>query len=549
MKVFDVETKGIGGDVVGVGVYDGMNFYFFDSIFDFVEWSKKNKDVYYAHNGGGYDFLYIIRYYMKEIKDILLISGRVVSFKLFECEYRDSYAILPGKLKKLAESFECTNKKIEYDDYEEHKNKEKMIEYLKNDCVVLYEVILKFAISLKVLPVEKLKHTIASIALEEYEKMTKRIRIKPSEYEDVIRKAYYGGRVEVYQRRCGHAYYYDVNSLYPYVMMVGEYPIGTSHYCSNNITARAYYYDRKEGVYLVKIKVNKRKICPLPYRMVNGLVFGYGEFTGWYTFPELDFHEQNGDIEIKEIKECIVWNNSSHELFKDYVNKYYTMKKNSKGAKKYVAKLLLNSLYGKFAQRREREVIVTDINNVKSNLIRQISDGVYSAVVPSKSLKINPIWSVYITSYARIYMYEILKEYEDYVIYTDTDSIITTKEIDKELVDNEDIGKLKLESEINEGYFVSPKCYGLDTKEGIIIKGKGFSREMLSYEKIKEVVETGKEYISEKENIVKFKSGMKNGKISTKYIMTRTLYSSMRNRIIKENLTFPININNIKSIY
>lgn len=49
----------------------------------------------------------------------------------------------------------------------------------------------------------------------------------PNEGEDkFIRRAYFGGRTYVFQPYGEDLYYYDVNSLYPYIMK--EYPMPAS---------------------------------------------------------------------------------------------------------------------------------------------------------------------------------------------------------------------------------------------------------------------------------------------------------------------------------
>ena len=46
---------------------------------------------------------------------------------------------------------------------------------------------------------------------------------------------------------------------------------------------------------------------------------------------------------------------SSRDLFTNYINYYMEIKKNEKGAKRSIAKLFLNGLYGKFATNPKRQ--------------------------------------------------------------------------------------------------------------------------------------------------------------------------------------------------
>jgi|688.fasta_scaffold689031_2 hypothetical protein len=51
------------------------------------------------------------------------------------------------------------------------------------------------------------------------------ITIGYKRYNDHIRSAYYGGHVDVYSSKADKAYYYDINSLYPYSMLK-DLPVG-----------------------------------------------------------------------------------------------------------------------------------------------------------------------------------------------------------------------------------------------------------------------------------------------------------------------------------
>jgi hypothetical protein len=74
--------------------------------------------------------------------------------------------------------------------------------------------------------------------------------------------------------------------------------------------------------------------------------------------------------------------------------------------------------------------------------------------------------AIAITSYARIYMHEIirlLKNKGHKIYYMDTDSIVTDKDLPNSIVGDK-LGQFKLESICNEAYFISPKLYYLEDK-------------------------------------------------------------------------------------
>ena len=88
-------------------------------------------------------------------------------------------------------------------------------------------------------------------------------------------------------------------------------------------------------------------------------------------------------------------------------------------------------------------------------------------------------------AYARIHMAKIML----YILskggklyYTDTDSIVTDLKLPEFMVDSKEIGKLKLEHIITEGYFIADKTYAFKTTNGLIVKkAKGVDSSSLAY--------------------------------------------------------------------
>jgi hypothetical protein len=91
-----------------------------------------------------------------------------------------------------------------------------------------------------------------------------------------------------------------------------------------------------------------------------------------------------------------------------------------------------------------------------------------------------------ITSYGRIYLSEyLLGDYQLY--YSDTDSIIIDKPLNPEKV-GLNLGQMRLKYEIQEGYFLSSKIYGLKTKNNKeIIKSSGIPPNLLTFQDFIEI--------------------------------------------------------------
>jgi len=68
------------------------------------------------------------------------------------------------------------------------------------------------------------------------------------------------------------------------------------------------------------------------------------------------------------------------------------------------------------------------------------------------------------------------------IYYSDTDSIVTDLELDNNMVDSKEIGKLKLEHVIDKGIFISGKLYSFfDKQDNLYVKAKGVDSNSLSY--------------------------------------------------------------------
>lgn len=300
--------------------------------------------------------------------------------------------------------------------------------------------------------------------------------------KNLIFDSYYGGRTEVFKRGFyKNIYYYDINSLYPSVMLK-ELPLPQSvekpiFYSVENIK-------KFMGVSKVKIKTPKNLKKPLlPFRHDGKLVFPLGVFTGTYTHLELEKAIRLG-YEIISIEEQIIYKRTFIP-FKKFV---YDLKglrdqqKSNNNPLEIVTKLVMNSLYGKFGMKKisKTKIIYLDenfnIDDYKDELIdknfKMTNDYISFRTEEEYNGKTQfPIIASYITAMARMKMYKYLLSEE--VIYTDTDSIITKNSL---FIDSKKLGEMKLEGFFEEGYFYKPKFYMLKNNDYSEIKIKGVKR-------------------------------------------------------------------------
>ena len=103
------------------------------------------------------------------------------------------------------------------------------------------------------------------------------------------------------------------------------------------------------GFCLVKVTWPKNIVNPLlPYRnnSKGDVLYPTGEWYGIYFSEELKSVIKY-DYKFEFIQG---WRFSSSHIFKDYVEHFYEIKKNSTGALRYIAKMQLNQLYGYFGR-------------------------------------------------------------------------------------------------------------------------------------------------------------------------------------------------------
>lgn len=366
-------------------------------------------------------------------------------------------------------------------------------EYHKIDCVSLYELIQALRAELENVagkPVEP-GYTAASTALRLYRAM------EPDYFDDIVwqkraeeergclkmvRDAYAGGRCEVFKRYGRNLHSYDVTSLYPSVMYFN--PMPTEPMAPQDISVSDFLRKHKDYDYIVHAVVETPKDLMVPLLAVRAQVpgsketkflFPLGTLEGYWASPEFK-HALELGYKVKEIKK-VIWYTRYANFFKTYVDKLFKMKSENKGnSKGAMAKLMMNSLYGKFGQRDEvhrikicdaeeftRFTQERDEDGEPINIIRQTrslpDDKFLIEYVSTAYMRHNYVSiACFITSYARMVLYEGIEEVHEAggeCYYVDTDSMKT----DVEIPSGNKLGQFKHEYDVYEGVFIRPKVY------------------------------------------------------------------------------------------
>jgi len=156
----------------------------------------------------------------------------------------------------------------------------------------------------------------------------------------------------------------------------------------------------------------------------------------------------------------------------------------------FIAKILLNSLYGRFGMDDNfdnitivHKVFLSDFEDKFLDfIIDRIEIGdywiiFYSCENTSDDRNVSVAISAAITAYSRIHMSQFKNNPEINLYYTDTDSIYTDSDINKYLINSKILGLLKLENICKKAIFLGPKLYCLITESGQFIhKVKGLNQ-------------------------------------------------------------------------
>lgn len=444
----------------------------FDGSF-ILDWAFKHGFV----NGFEGDKNFKSKYELEDHEMAYIISSKGMWYEIclkFEdtlIEFRDSLKLLPFTLKAIGKSFKTKHQKLEMnykgDHYANCPISREEMDYIKNDVLVLKEA-LEFMFS-----EGHTKLTIGSCCLAEYKQFygstwdhyfpdLSSFKLREDVYgypnaDEYIRKSYRGGWC--YQVKGKEGTHYngttcDVNSLYPSVMHSESgsmYPIGIPYFWKGEIPKQAISPNK---YYFVRIRCRfKIKEGYLPWLQIKGSAFYCP--TECLTDSDFNYYDKTAkewkktrylmkDGERIEAKVTLTFTCKDYELFKEhyevydeevldgcwfyamcgifdkYIDKYAEIKKTSEGARRTLAKLFLNNLYGKLATSPDSSY----------KIARLREDGVvtFDTVIRRDKETVHIACGSAVTSYAK--NFTIRAAQKNYYgvdkpgfIYADTDSI------------------------------------------------------------------------------------------------------------------------------
>lgn len=459
------------------------------------------KSIIYAHNGGKFDFHFLIELLDP---DMMIINGRIATCTMFggQIELRDSFLLLPvalGSYDKI---------EIDYDKFKKEnreKHKKEIVSYLKRDCEALYELVTNF--------IERfgLNLTLAGTALKEIKKTGYEVPSTSDLYDNKFRQFYYGGRVQVFKAGSFYAkdepfLYVDINSAYPRAMIDNHW-YGTEYFSTKELPEL-----NKLGPCMVSL-VAIAEGC-LPFRGDdNKLYFPTDEkqrvynVTGWEIISGL----KTNTLKIIEVKYCyrpVLTNN-----FESYISRWFNEKADAKKSGDtigyLIAKLMQNSGYGKFGQngREFAKFCILPLGEWPDILFNKHGEQLprheqwqfhsdtetgytfFKRPDPSYRFFNVPV-AASITGWVRAYLWEHIHSSEG-VMYCDTDSLICEKFNGKT---GDKLGEWEVEALLSEAHIAQRKMYACRvspvTEKGPVNKVKIASKGVrLSFNELKTGVE------------------------------------------------------------
>ena len=556
----------------------------------------------YFHNFSRFDGVFLVKLLAKLGKlSILYRSGNFLKITLkydngYYLHFFDSLLLLPSSLRKLGQSFDVnvtksyypydfpSRSRLLYDgpvpsfhyfqrdlslhDYnlkfhnqESWNLKSETLLYLNTDLISLFQIISKYTqslISLYKVDVTK-RPTVASLALTVFRtsflhKIQSQIPLTIGSVYNNIKQAYYGGIVDTYIPFGHNLHYYDVNSLYPYSMLK-DMPVGSPTFIEgDHIDLNSIF-----GFFYADISTPTNIHIPvLPVKLKSGITLcPKGSFSGWYFSEELKEAVKQYGYQVKVLKG---YSYQRGQVFNDFVTHFYNIKSHSNGAEKNIAKLMLNSLYGKFGMSPIMEEVKI-VSNDEAKLLylnSQISERIdldngfemlkfaqNDNLETDKKLNISVGLSAAIAAYSRIEInkYKHIQGNECY--YSDTDSVILKHPLPSSMVGTQ-IGQMKLEyAGLKEGIFLAPKVYALKLANGQeITKVKGLNT-LITFDQMKSLLNYHTKLSLKR---VIWKRDIAKGSVQLINSIYTLMVTSNKRRVVYVdgiyNGTFPIHINN-----
>lgn len=412
---------------------------------------------------------------------------------------QDSLKKIPLPVRDIPKAFgfeDIYKGELDYDTYRPvgHKPTQKELDYLKPDCVIVAKALKKleeqgftrmtnsgdafYAWKLSLLSENaRKKHIKPEHNYRQY------FPLLPIDVDDYIRKAYRGGWTYVNPKYAGQILnkpveVWDINSMYPDKMRNKYLPVGEPKFFKGKPQPNKYQ------CYICRIMISfdiKKDHLPC-IQLKNTYMFNPTEYVESSLNQEIEMIVTNVDLTLifaqyKVSKITYIdgyYFRKYKGFFNEHIDTQMAIKERATGGERYVAKLRMNTVYGKTATAPRKKSKIPYLEDDVLKFVfseEKIEDPEYTAL------------AVFITSWAR---HDIIKDAQnnyDRFIYCDTDSLHMFKREDgKEPnlpIHPTHLGFYKKEHEVIKSTFLRSKTYIEQYTNGDIeIKCAGASPEV-----------------------------------------------------------------------
>ena len=454
----------------------------------------------YAHNAGRFDYLFLLPWLMNvgfklgfrftiipvasSIQVLDVWKGKVTDGKMKRhhvWRFLDSYRLIPTSLDKAAKSFGLAGKAKH--DLHLPETDPSWVTYNGQDCSELYGVLEKFHNYIENVLLGEVGITAPATAMKIFRRnYLKRPLPRSIDTHEFVRTGYFGGRTEPFERQSENLRYYDINSSYP-ASMREVMPAGFSSVWEGPPPER--FKEERLGFVQADVIVPEMHLPVLPVRAESGkLIFPTGRLRGVWEWDELR-------LAMEEGAQIVSWGKSAWfepvPIFREYVVDLYKYRDKSRSdydaGLAEVVKTMLNASYGKFGMKTLRKKLYLFDDPKMPKDARPLTGDPESPIFVSEeetdAAYIMPQIAARVTALSRIRLYRFMKQAscqdcwprkcscsnQQFVCYTDTDSIVTPTL----MVTGSALGELKDEypdeSGRIKGLFLGPKSYIISTEK------------------------------------------------------------------------------------
>jgi len=494
---FDTENDKAGKVTLAALVHESGNKDVWEGGGHFVECcekrlSKQGKPVVICHNLE-YDLVNEFGVDRYSQMNLNYLKGRLISARLGNITFLDSFNHFRMALAEIGKSLGL--QKLDFDIHSK--------DYVTMDAWICLQVMTQARDYIASLG-GRIGTTSGSSAMSVWRYMTEDEFVTGPYDTPWARRGYYGGRVEIFRpatecqilgydaegtaERAKDIRGYDINSMYPFVMMADfpEYMMEDSK------------LEKDQGMAEVTIAIPKNMyVAPLVWRTPTGaLWYPVGVISGVWTYNEIRFAEKLGAkvLKVHRAFGC----NSLVRPFDQFITTLYAKRKASKSAsEKLFLKVVMNSLYGKIASKNQVTRTVSRYNLEKSGS-RRIKDvkwinyhrGLLDYTTPQQPY-VNVYWGAMITANARLLLTDYLNKVPPHdLIYCDTDSVYCRN---FKLPESTELGEMKLEKTISVMKVVQPKAYQIDET----YRAKGVPKPRMSEDGSQLLIDFAQQYIEQ----------------------------------------------------